>query len=95
MNNDSDTDSDSEESRTFCAEFLKGKCTRGKQCRSLHLQWDTMVQAKFCPLHVVGQCPHRCKYGLEHQKKFAYTSDTDFQLFKILSDTGKSHHTGK
>ena len=86
---DDGTDSEDEESKTFCAAYLKGKCERGPQCRALHLQWDSMVQAQYCPLHVVGQCPHRCKFGLKHQLGFPYTPDSDFELFKIISDTVK------
>ena len=86
------TDSqDDEESRLFCVDFLKGKCKHGSQCRLLHLQLEHMAQAKFCPLHVVGQCTHQCKYGLTHQLGFQYEADVDYELFKILSDTHKTN----
>lgn len=58
------------QSNTFCADFLRGRCKNGAKCTKLHVQWETMVKGQFCPLYVVGQCKHRCKYGWEHTLVF-------------------------
>ena len=71
---DSDSDSDGD-SKAICAMFLQGKCKKGTKCLDMHLQWENVARAGFCPLHVVGQCPHPCKFGLKHLCTFAYATD--------------------
>jgi len=76
------------EVRSFCKSFLTGKCPDKGGCNCLHLQWEFIVKAGYCPLYVVGQCRSVCSLRLKHVRTFKCAND-DHTTLKLVSDQVK------